>query len=69
LLKTQQAGKGLADAVVICKVWILAIALYLLVVTSGVYKLSINLFINPYHVYSHTPSNTRDIRKVKIQVQ
>jgi hypothetical protein len=27
LMKTQQAGKGLADAVVICEVWRLAIAL------------------------------------------
>jgi hypothetical protein len=27
LVKTQQAGKGLAGAVVICKVWKLAIAL------------------------------------------
>jgi hypothetical protein len=27
LVKTQKAGKGLAGAVVICKMWILAIAL------------------------------------------
>jgi hypothetical protein len=27
LVKTQQAGKGLADAVVICELWRLAVAL------------------------------------------
>jgi hypothetical protein len=38
LVKTQQAGKGLAGAMVICEVWRLAIALYLLAVPNGVYK-------------------------------
>jgi hypothetical protein len=27
LVKTQQAGKGLADAVVLCELWTLAVAL------------------------------------------
>jgi hypothetical protein len=34
----KQAGKGSAGAVVVCELWRLAIALYLLVVLSGVYK-------------------------------
>jgi hypothetical protein len=42
LVMTQQAEKGLAGAVVNCKVWKLAVALQLLVVTSCVYKWSIN---------------------------
>jgi hypothetical protein len=49
LVRAQQTGKGLADAV-ICEVWRLAIALWLLVVPSCVYKWSINPFTNPYTV-------------------
>jgi hypothetical protein len=41
-LKTQQAGKYLECAVVICKVWRLAMVLHLSVVPSCVYKWSIN---------------------------
>jgi hypothetical protein len=55
LVKTQQAGKGLAGAVVIFKVCRLAMALKLLVIPSCVYKWSINPFTNPNPVYSHTP--------------
>jgi hypothetical protein len=57
-VKTQQAGKGLAGTVVICEVWRSAIALLLLVIPSDVYQWSINPFINPYPIYSHTPLNT-----------
>jgi hypothetical protein len=46
-VKMQQAGKDLAYAVVICKVWRLAMALTLLVVPSCVYKWSINPISNP----------------------
>jgi hypothetical protein len=53
LVKPQQAGKGLVDAVVIRELWTLAVALQVLVVPSGVYKWSINPFPNPNHVYSH----------------
>jgi hypothetical protein len=48
-MKTRQAGKGLAGAVVICEMWALAMAL-----TSYVYKWSLNPFDNPNPVYSHT---------------
>jgi hypothetical protein len=37
-VKTQQFGKGLASAVVICELGRLAVALQLLVVSSRVYK-------------------------------
>jgi hypothetical protein len=49
LMKTQQAGKDLACAVVICKVWILAVMLLhvLNVITSCVLKWSINPVSNP----------------------
>jgi hypothetical protein len=40
--------EGLAGAVVICKVWRLAIMLQLLIVLSGVYKWSINPFTDPH---------------------
>jgi hypothetical protein len=50
LLKTQQAGKALAGAVVICKVWRPAVAL---VVSSGVHNRSINPFINPYPAHPY----------------
>jgi hypothetical protein len=53
-MKTSRLEKGLAGAVVICEFWRLAIALYILVVPSGVYKWLTNPFTNPYHVYSHT---------------
>jgi hypothetical protein len=46
--------KGLAGALAISKVWRLVIALYLLVVPSGVYKWSINPFTKPNPIYSHT---------------
>jgi hypothetical protein len=36
MVKTSQAGKGLAVAVVIYELWILAVALYLLVFTSTI---------------------------------
>jgi sensor histidine kinase YesM len=39
---TLQARKDLASTVVICKVWMLTVTLYLLVITSRVYKWSIN---------------------------
>jgi hypothetical protein len=38
LVKTTQAGRGLAGAVVISEMWRLAVALYQLVIPSGVYK-------------------------------
>jgi hypothetical protein len=47
LVKTQQAVKGLADAVVICELWRLTVTLQLLVVPSRVRKWSINPFANP----------------------
>jgi hypothetical protein len=47
LVKTKQAGKGSAGAVVVCEVRRLAIALYFLVVPNGVYKWSVNRFTNP----------------------
>jgi hypothetical protein len=50
LVKTQQAGKSLACAV-ICELWRLAVAL---VVPSHVYKWSVNPFANQNPVYSHT---------------
>jgi hypothetical protein len=53
LVKTQKAGKVLANAVVICELWRSAIVLYLVAVPSGMYKWSINPFTNPYPVCSH----------------
>jgi hypothetical protein len=47
LMKTQQAGKPLACAVVISKVRRSAMAMYLRVVPSCVYKWSINPISNP----------------------
>jgi hypothetical protein len=46
LMKTQQAAKYLAYAVMICKFWRLDMALQLLLVPSCVYKLSINPISN-----------------------
>jgi hypothetical protein len=57
LVKTQQAGKGMEGALVICELWKLAVALLLLVLSSRVYKSSINPFINPNPVSSHTPKS------------
>jgi hypothetical protein len=55
LMKTQQAGKRLSGCCGnLCR---LAIALYLPVFPSRVYKWSINPFTNPYPVYSHTSIN------------
>jgi hypothetical protein len=53
-MKTRQAEKGLVGVVVIYELWRLAVALYLHVVPSRVYKRSINPFINPNPVCSHT---------------
>jgi hypothetical protein len=47
LVKTLQAGKDLVCAVVICKVWRSAMALYLSIVTSRVLKWPINLTSKP----------------------
>jgi hypothetical protein len=47
LVKTKQAGKGFAYALMIRKLWWSAIALWLLVVPSGVYTWSINAIFNP----------------------
>jgi hypothetical protein len=47
LVKTQQAGKDLACAVVICKVWRLEMAVYLLAVPSCVVKGSMNSIASP----------------------
>jgi hypothetical protein len=46
-VKTQHAGKGLASTVVICELRILAVALKLLVVPSGVFKWPTNRISNP----------------------
>jgi hypothetical protein len=54
LLKTQQAGKGLAVAVVFCELWSITVALLLLVFPSRVYKWSINRVTEPNPVYSRT---------------
>jgi hypothetical protein len=53
LVKTHQAGKGLAGAVVMCELWRLAVAQQLFVVPNRVYKWSINPFTNPKPVDSH----------------
>jgi hypothetical protein len=53
-VKEQQAGKGLADAVAICELWRLAVALQLLVVPSRVYEWSIHAIPNPNPVESHS---------------
>jgi hypothetical protein len=53
LVKTQQAGKRLAVAAVICELLRLAVALQLFLVPSRVYKWSINPLPNPNPVYSH----------------
>jgi hypothetical protein len=58
LVKTQQAGKDLAGALVNCELWRLAVALQLLVLTSCVYKWSVNPFTNPNPAYSHTHTCT-----------
>jgi hypothetical protein len=50
----QKAGKGLADAVVICKLCRLAMVLQLFSVQSSVYKWSTNPFTYPNPAYSHT---------------
>jgi hypothetical protein len=54
LFMTQQAGKGLEGAVVICEVWRLALALQLLVVSSHVYKWSVNPFTIPNPIEGHS---------------
>jgi hypothetical protein len=59
LVKTQQAGKDLPCAVVICEVWTLAMALYLLVVPSCVYMWSINPIIQS-KTTSRVTSTLRD---------
>jgi hypothetical protein len=46
LVKTLQAGKGLAGAIVICEMWRSAVALYLLVILSHGNKWSINPMSN-----------------------
>jgi hypothetical protein len=48
-MKTQQAGKCIADAVVICELWRFAVALKLLVVPSRVYKWTTNPISIPKH--------------------
>jgi hypothetical protein len=48
-----QAGEGLVFAAVIYKVCRIAVVLQLLVITSRVYKWSVNPFNNPNPVYSH----------------
>jgi hypothetical protein len=53
LVKTQQAGKNLATDVVICELWILAVALQLLVDLSRVYMRSVNPSTNLNPVYIH----------------
>jgi hypothetical protein len=47
LVKTQQAGKDLAGAVVNFRLWGLVMALQLLVVLSHVYTWSVNTISNP----------------------
>jgi hypothetical protein len=49
LVKTQQAGKGLACAVVVCELWRLAVVLQL-----RVCKWSVDPFTDPNAVYSHS---------------
>jgi hypothetical protein len=51
--RNSRLEKGLAGAVVICELWRLAVALYLLVVPSRVDKWLINPFTNPYPVDNH----------------
>jgi hypothetical protein len=53
LVKTLQAGKGLAGAVVICELWKLTVAVKSLGLTSRVHKWSLNPFSNPNPVYTH----------------
>jgi hypothetical protein len=43
----------LAGAVVVCELWRLVVALWLLVFSSRVHKWSINAFTNPNPFYSH----------------
>jgi hypothetical protein len=50
-VKKQQAGKSLAGAVVICELWTLAVAFFVLM--SPVYKWSIKQFFIPNPAYSH----------------
>jgi hypothetical protein len=54
LVKTKQAGKGLAGTVVICELWRLAVGLQLRVLADHVYKLSITSYTNQNPVYSHS---------------
>jgi hypothetical protein len=55
LVKTLQTGEDLACSVM----WIfeIAISLQVLVISNVVYGWSVNLLINPYPVYSHTPKS------------
>jgi hypothetical protein len=64
VVKTQQSAKGLACAVVSFTVWRLAVALQLLVLTSPVYKWSINPFTNPNPVYGHTLQVAMSLNRV-----
>jgi hypothetical protein len=57
LVKTQQAGKDFACAVVICKVWKPAVALQLLVVPSSVYEWSIHPIQIPTENHTHKHDN------------
>jgi hypothetical protein len=56
-VKTQQAGKALTGAVVICKLWRLVVMLYLVPDLSHLYNWSINPLKNPFPIYNHTPLN------------
>jgi hypothetical protein len=60
LVKTQQAGKCLAGAVMICEMWRLAVTLQLLVVPSCVYKWSKihHPFQNPVDSNSYKNTST-----------
>jgi hypothetical protein len=47
-------GQGLAGAVVICELWRLAVAVYLLVIQNRVYKRLLSPFIKPDPIKSYS---------------
>jgi hypothetical protein len=62
-VKTQQAGKDLMGAAVICELWRLAVALSLFAFPSCMYKSSINLLTNPDTSMVTPTRDSRDLAK------
>jgi hypothetical protein len=58
-VKTQQAGKGLAGAVVICEWWEIGGGAVIVCSSSRALKWSINPISNPHPIYSHVTQSLK----------